>query len=83
MAVRESSPAQRAAVRKHDTEKVDKINIRFPKGTKERIYNLGYTVNAYVIDAVIEKLDREEGNTVRVKEPESNGPDGIDRDDNG
>lgn len=61
MSVRESSPAQRAAVRKHDTEKVDKINIRFPKGTKDRIYSLGYTVNAYVIEAVLEKLDRDCG----------------------
>lgn len=58
MPVRESSPAQREAVRKHDTEKVDKITVRLPKGTKEDILATGVSVNTFVIDAVAEKLKK-------------------------
>ena len=58
MPVRPSSPAQREAVRRHDSEKVDKITVRLPKGTKEEILATGHTVNTFVIDAVIEKLGK-------------------------
>ena len=58
MPVRPSSPAQRRAVKKHDTEKVDKITIRLPKGTKERIKAINSAVNPFVVDAVLEKLNR-------------------------
>lgn len=58
MPVRPSSPAQREAVRRHDSEKVDKITVRLPKGTKEEILATGQTVNTFVIDAVIEKLGK-------------------------
>lgn len=60
MPVRESSEAQRRAVSKHDAEVVDKVTVRLPKGTKERIADTGMTVNAYVIEAVLEKLKRDE-----------------------
>ena len=60
MPVRESSEAQRRAVSKHDAEVVDKVTVRLPKGTKERIAETGMTVNAYVIEAVLEKLKRDE-----------------------
>ena len=56
MPVRPSSQAQREAVRRHDSEKVDKITVRLPKGTKEEILSTGLTVNTFVIDAVLEKL---------------------------
>ena len=56
MPVRPSSPAQREAVRRHDSEKVDKITVRLPKGTKEEILATGQTVNTFVIEAVADKL---------------------------
>ena len=34
MAIREASEARRRAVRKHDAEKVDRVTIRLPKGSK-------------------------------------------------
>lgn len=59
MAVRECTDAQRNAVRKHDTEKVDKVTVRLPKGTKEVILSTGMSVNEYVIRAVVEQLQRD------------------------
>lgn len=59
MAIRESSEAQRKAVKKHDTEKVDRVTIRLPKGSKEIIKKAGYSVNEYVIRAVVEQLRRD------------------------
>lgn len=56
MAVRESSDAQRKAVKKHDTEKVDKVTVRLPKGSKELIQKIGVPVNQYVIHAVMEQM---------------------------
>lgn len=56
MAIRESSEAQRQAVRKHDAEKVDKVTVRLPKGTKDQILSTGQPVNAFVIEAVAKML---------------------------
>ena len=56
MPVREPSEAQRNAVRKHDREKVDKVTVRLPKGTKDQILSTGQAVNSFVIQAVMEKL---------------------------
>lgn len=56
MPVRPSSPAQREAVRRHDSEKVDKVTVRLPKGTKEEILATGLSVNTFIIDAVADKL---------------------------
>lgn len=58
MAIREASEARRRAVRKHDAEKVDRVTIRLPKGSKEIIKKAGYSVNEYVIKAVMEQLRR-------------------------
>lgn len=60
MPVRPSSPAQREAVRRHDAEKVDKVTVRLPKGTKEEILATGQSINTFIIDAVIEKLGKRE-----------------------
>lgn len=49
----------RDAVKKHDTEMVDKVAVRLPKGTKEAIYSTGKSVNAYVVEAVREKMERD------------------------
>lgn len=59
MAIREASDARRRAVRKHDAEKVDRVTIRLPKGSKEIIKKAGYSVNEYVIKAVTEQLRRD------------------------
>ena len=59
MAIREASEARRRAVRKHDAEKVDRVTIRPPKGSKEIIKKAGYSVNEYVIKAVMEQLRRD------------------------
>ena len=59
MAIREASEARRRAVRKHDAERVDRVTIRLPKGSKEIIKKAGYSVNEYVIKAVMEQLKRD------------------------
>ena len=59
MAIREASEVRRRAVRKHDAEKVDRVTIRLPKGSKEIIKKAGYSVNEYVIKAVMEQLKRD------------------------
>ena len=59
MAIREASEARRRAARKHDAEKVDRVTIRLPKGSKEIIKKAGYSVNEYVIKAVMEQLKRD------------------------
>jgi len=59
MAIREASEARRRAVRKHDAERVDRVTIRLPKGSKEIIKKAGYSVNEYVIKAVMEQLRRD------------------------
>ena len=55
---RESSEAQRRAVRKHDTEMVDKVTVRLPKGTKDHILATGQAVNSFVIKAVADALEK-------------------------
>lgn len=59
MAIREVTDAQRRAVKKHDTEKVDKVTVRLPKGCKDLILKTGAPVNQYVINAVIEQMRRD------------------------
>lgn len=56
-----ASDAQKRAIAKYEAEKVDRINCRLPKGIKEKISEKGYTVNAFIIEAVTEKLEREIG----------------------
>lgn len=53
--------AQRcAAVVRHDTEKIDKITVRCPKGTRERIAALGMSCNAFAVQAIAAELERAE-----------------------
>lgn len=35
----------------------DKVLIRFPKGTKDRIRAIGETVNGFTVSVVLERLD--------------------------
>lgn len=53
-----TSEAQRKAVREYEKNNY-RLNIVFPKGTKERIeaLNLSKTNSAFIRDTVISKLD--------------------------
>ena len=44
---------------KWEKENYDKVLVRFPKGTKEKITNTGHSLNGFIVSAVNEKLDRE------------------------
>ena len=54
-----TTEAQRRAIENYQ-DKVDRVTCRFPKGTKDRIKKAGYTCNAFIIDAVLEKLEKVE-----------------------
>lgn len=54
-----TSEAMRRAIDKYD-EKFDKVYCRFDKGTVDRIKKIGYSANAYVRLAVMEKLAHDE-----------------------
>lgn len=56
-----ATEAQKRAIAKYEKEKVERINCRLPKGTKEQILKTGATVNAFIIEAVTEKLQRDSG----------------------
>ena len=53
------SEAQKKATEKYDKKAYDRILVKFPKGTKERIQNTGNTVNGFINQAVFEKLERQ------------------------
>lgn len=54
--------AQKAASQKYLGEKTDSIQIRTPKGTKERWQEVataaGTSLNRYIMDAVEEKIEK-------------------------
>ena len=51
------------AIKKYEQEKVDRVMLRVPKGTKERIQEhaakKGESVNAFINRAITETIDRE------------------------
>ena len=52
--------AVRAAVSKYD-KKIDKVTVRLPSGTVDRIKKLGYSsANAFAVNAILERLEKEE-----------------------
>lgn len=52
------SKAQMKATAKYEKENYDKVLVRFPKGTKQKILDTGAkSVNGFVVDAVNEKLE--------------------------
>ena len=53
--------AQKRATAKYEKENYDKILIRFPKGTKDRIKEHGESVNGYIISLVLADLERRDG----------------------
>ena len=54
-----ATDAQKKAIRKYEEEKVDRINCRLPKGIKEEIIATGQSVNSFIIEAVLEKLEKD------------------------
>ena len=52
------SEAQKRATAKFEKEKYDKILVRFPKGTKERIKATGETVNGFITRVVEKELKK-------------------------
>lgn len=57
------SKKQQASVNKYIATHYDRINVSFPKGTKDKItaaLNDGESVNAFIIRAVNEALARKE-----------------------
>lgn len=61
------SKAQQASVNKYVKANYDRINVTFPKGRKDEIKAIadtqGQSVNAYIISAVDEKMERGSGGT--------------------
>lgn len=58
-----SSDATRRAVEKYQREKVDTIAFRVPKGKKDRLKDVaeraGVSLNAFISEAVKEKIEKE------------------------
>lgn len=55
------SEAQKRATAKYEREKYDKVLIRFPKGTKERIQSTGAgSLNGFIIQCVLDALENSE-----------------------
>ena len=48
--------AQKRATAKYEKENYDKILVRLPKGTKEKIKASGDSLNGFIIAAIEEKL---------------------------
>lgn len=51
------STAHMRATAKWEANNYDKVLIRFPKGTKDRIRAIGETVNGFTVSVVLERLD--------------------------
>ena len=59
------SKADQKAVAKYVKANYDDIKVRVPKGRREEIFNYatatGQSVNAYIIQSVDERIEREKG----------------------
>ena len=51
---------EKKTTEKHERENYDKIILRLPKGTKDRIKSTGETINAYISRLVLEDLEKME-----------------------
>ena len=51
------SKAAQRATEKWEKKNYDKILVKFPKGTKEKIKETGQTVNGFIVQAVNDKLN--------------------------
>ena len=52
------SKAQIKATAEYEKRNYDKVLVRFPKGTKEKILETGSSVNGFINEAVKEKLEQ-------------------------
>ena len=55
---KKASEAHIRATAKWEKENYDKVLVRLPKGTKEKITNTGNSLNGFIVSAVNEKLER-------------------------
>lgn len=55
---KKASEAHMRATAKWEKENYDKVLVRFPKGTKEKITKTGSSLNGFIVSAVNEKLER-------------------------
>lgn len=53
------SKAAQKATEKYAKENYDRILVKFPKGTKDKIKATGETVNGFINRAVSEKLEKQ------------------------
>lgn len=53
------SDAQKRATAKFEKEAYDKVLVRLPKGTKERIQSTGDSVNGYIVKSVLDSLKKD------------------------
>ena len=53
------SDAQMKATAEYEKKNYDKVLVRFPKGTKDKIADTGNSLNGFIVSAVKEKLERE------------------------
>lgn len=60
-----ASEAQMRATAKWEAANYDKVLIRFPKGTKDRITATGSSVNGFTVSVVLEKLSKLEDYATR------------------
>ena len=49
--------AHMRATAKWEAENYDKVLVRMPKGTKARIQETGESVNGFIVQAILEKLE--------------------------
>ena len=54
---RKASAAKMRATAKWEAANYDKVLIRFPRGTKDRITATGESVNGFTVAAVLAKLE--------------------------
>lgn len=59
--------AQAQATKRYQEKNYDKLLIRFPKGTKERIQKVSDSVNGYIVGSVLNSLVMDE----RIKQAEN------------
>ena len=57
---KKASEAHMRATAKWEKENYDKVLVRFPKGTKDKINATGAkSINGFIVEAVQEKLDQQ------------------------
>ena len=68
---KKASPARMRANKKYEDKAYDKILLRLPKGTKERIQSVSDSVNGYITQSVLSSLQIDEKIKEMEKQPET------------